>query len=279
MNVKKIVAAISLLITTSSIVCACQPSVPQAETEVESELPELKIGVDILKPFFYKNENGDYTGIDADIAQEACKRAGYTPDFIEITWSNRDTYLDEERVDCLWNAFIKDGREDSYRWTDAYLQSNLRAIVDNKSPDKNVESLPGNAGMAVRVGSKIEEFLKGADDRPSIKIYACGTFEMAETAFVKGYIGALGGHEVVLQKVMENYPGQYRFLDGSILSANLGVAFRKNDTSEHCEKINDALNDMKEDGTITAIFEKYNSDSDLNTDSYTGGEESANVQE
>lgn len=274
MNVKKIMASISLILAASSIVCACQSDDQQVETVAKSELPELNIGVDILKPFFYIDENGDYAGIDAEIAQEACKRAGYTPNFIEVTWSKRDNYLEDESVDCLWSAFIKDGREDMYHWTDTYLQSNLRAIVDNNSPDKDIESIPGHIGMAVRAGSKIEEFLKTFEERPTISIYACGTFEMAETAFIKGYIGALGGHEVVLQKVMENYPGQYRFLDGSILSANLGVAFRKDDTSEYCKKINDALINMKTDGTITAIFEKYDSDSD----SYMDGEESINAQ-
>lgn len=273
MNVKKMIAAISVIMAVSSSVCACQSSDLPVETKAESELYELKIGVDILNPFFYIDENGNYAGIDAEIAQEACKRAGYTPEFVEITWSKRDTYLDDESVDCMWNAFVKNGREDLYRWTDAYLQSNLRAIVDTRSPDINVESLSDHASMAVRVGSKIEEFLKGAEDRPPIKIYACGTFEMAETAFVKGYIGALGGHEIVLQKVIEEYPEQYRFLDGTMLCANLGVAFRKDDTSEHCEKINEALNDMKADGTIEAIFEKYNSVSNSCTDE----EETANV--
>ena len=108
--------------------------------------------------------------------------------------------LQNGTVDCLWSAFIKNGREDDYRWTDAYLQSDLRAIVDVKSPDQDLNELNAGPGMAVRAGSKIEELLLSrADSRPTLHIYACGTFEMAETAFVKGYTGALGGHEAVLQ--------------------------------------------------------------------------------
>ena len=260
LNRKKLVSAALVLIASFSL-CACQQAETSAKEDTSvSKLPELKIGVDILKPFFYVDENGNYAGIDAEIATEACRRAGYEPDFIEISWNQRDEALQNETVDCLWSAFIKDGREDNYLWTDTYLQSNLRAIVDEKSPDQDLKTLHGSTGMAVRAGSKIEELLlDDSVERPNIQIYSCGTFEMAETAFVKGYIGALGGHEAVLREVINSYPESYRFLDGTIMTANLGVAFRKDDTSGICEKINDALTDMKEEDRIKAIWGKYTS--------------------
>lgn len=263
MNTRKFVSVAALVLTAAFSLCACQRSETPAENIAESDLPELNIGVDILKPFFYIDENGDYTGIDADIATEACQRAGYEPNFVEIEWNDRDNYLQDGSVDCLWNAFSKNGREDDYRWTDTYLQSNLRAIVDNKSPDEDIDSLNIHAGMAVRAGSKIEELLlDDTSGRPSIRIYSCGTFEMAETAFVKGYIGGLGCHEIVLEDFMNNYPGQYRFLDGSLMTVDLGVAFSRSDSSEKWQKINDAIKEMKTDGTIAEIWDKYSSASE-----------------
>lgn len=242
----------------SCFLSACTPETAPTQTGAAPELPVLKIGVNIIRPFFYTNENGHYTGIDAEIATEACRRAGYQPDFIENTWRERDTYLKNKTVDCLWSAFIKDGREKLYQWSDPYLQSNLRIIVGMRNPEQDVTTFKGESGVAVHADSKIEELLlENPCERPSISIYSCGTFEMAETAFVKGYVSALGGHELVLREVIHNYPGQYRFLDGSILKANLGVAFRKDDTSEYCQKINTALNEMREDGTIREITRRY----------------------
>ena len=267
MKIKKTIATAALCLL-SCILCACQQTdSTKSDTangvETDATLPELHIGADILKPFFYIDENGDYAGIDADIAVEACRRAGYAPVFVEVSWVDRDSYLNEGTVDCLWSAFIKDGREDAYLWTDTYLQSNLRAIVDSQSPDQDLDSLNTNAGMAVRAGSKLEYLLLHASaDHPSISVYSCGTFSMAETAFVKGYIGALGGHEAVLQEVMNSYPGLYRFLDGSMMSASLGVAFRKDDTSDRWQKINTTLREMKADGTISAIYDSYASHAD-----------------
>ena len=262
MNFRKIFSVLLLLVLLIYALCACQQSDFQNETEstADSDLPELKIGVDILRPFFYKDENGDYAGIDADIASEACQRAGYRPKFVIVSWSDRDNYLENGNADCLWSAFIKNGREDLYHWTDTYLQSNLRAITDIKNPDKNASLSSIHKGIAVRAGSRIEDLLlQDTLSRPSIQVYSCGTFEMAETAFIKGYVGALGGHEAVLQEIINNYPGLYRFLDGSLMTASLGVAFSKDDTSDHYDHINNAIRAMKKDGTITAIYEKYHS--------------------
>lgn len=261
LKIKKIIISVLLFCAALFSLCSCQLSKTREEMNTESELPELKIGADRLKPFFYIDENGEYKGIDAEIAKEACKRAGYRPEFVEISWGDRDDYLQGGSVDCLWSAFIKNGRESDYQWTDSYMQSNLRAIVDSKSPDSSLSTLKGHGGIAVRAGSKIEDILlNDLKDLPVIQIYSCETFEMAETAFIKGYAGALGGHEAVLLQIIDSYPGLYRFLDGNIATADLGVAFSKDDTSDHCEKINKVLNEMKKDGTVEKIIKKYTSD-------------------
>ncbi len=257
LNIKKFISVAAAIFIAVFTLCSCQKTEMPVESTADADLPELKIGVDILKPFFYIDENGNYAGIDADIAKEACKRAGYRPDFIEVSWSDRDEQLRGGSVDCLWTAFIKNGREDFYQWTDTYLKSNLRAIVDTKSPDQEIRTIPTHTGMAVRAGSKIEELLLAETDRPPISIYSCGTFEMAKTAFIKGYIGALGGHEAVLCEVLKDHPGQYRFLDDSIMTADLGVAFSKNDPTEHWQKINSAISELKNEGTIDKIWENY----------------------
>ncbi len=258
MNIRKKISGAFLALAVGCMLCSCQQTEAKTESAADLELPELKIGVDILKPFFYIDENGHYAGIDAEIAEEACRRAGYAPDFVEVSWSERDSELQSGNIDCIWSAFIKNGREDLYDWTDTYLQSNLRVIVDAKSPDHDMRSLNGPGGMAVRADSKIEEILlKNESDRKPIRIYTCGSFEMAENAFVKGYVGALGGHEAVLQDVIQNYSEEYRFLDGSILAADLGVAFCRKDDSEARDKINDALEAMKAEGVIENVYESY----------------------
>lgn len=261
MKRKRFVSTILVLVTVVSLLCGCQNTNAQKETAVDDGFPELRIGVDDLRPFFYIDQNGDYAGIDAEIAIEACRRAGYRPNFVKIAWMDRESSLEEGTVDCIWNAFIKNGREDAYLWTETYMQSELRIIEDGRKPDKDIESIGENTEIAVRAGSKIRELiLKNNENSSPIPVYTCGTFEMAETAFVKGYVATLGGHEAALQEIIRTYPELYHFLDGSLMTADLAVAFQKEDISDKYSKMNDALKSMKEDGTITEILQNYTSD-------------------
>lgn len=258
---RKIYSLISavLFICVAGGLCACQKT-EKTSSESEKNLPEIKIGVDILKPFFYVDENGEYTGIDAEIAKEACKRAGYKPEFTDVEWSDRDEYLENGDVDCLWSAFSEDGREDKYLWTESYMEDELRVIVDSKCPSKSLEDYRGPGGIAVRSGSKVEEILledSKSEDSKINHIYSCGTFEMAQTAFIKEYADALACNKIVLQQIIDENPEMYRYLDGSIMTVHLGVAFKKEENNAYWNKINDAIEEMKQDGTILKIAEKY----------------------
>lgn len=159
LKLKRIIFVALVFITVFSF-CGCQQNEQSNEISPDTKLQELKIGVDTLVPYFYTDENGNFAGIDAEIATEACRRAGYSPDFIKINWDNRDQYLQNGTVDCLWTAFIKDGKEDSYLWTDTYLQSNLRVIIGKNSPEKDIYTLGGARGncCSFRIQSRRNSF-------------------------------------------------------------------------------------------------------------------------
>ena len=258
-------SAISILLCTFAIailcLCGCQTSETsnsQSDAQTDS-LPELRIGIDTLKPFVYLDRSGNYVGIDADIATEACRRAGYKPVFIEIPWTQRTDYLENGSVDCLWTAFAMDGREDSYEWTDCYLTSKEAFLIQDKSPSTCLDDFKGPNGIAVRANSKAEDLLlsDGFSNSSFIKnVHSYGSFDMAKTAFVKAYANGLVSHRIALEQVIADYPGQYRFLNGELQTLHLGVAFSSEKTN--CRNaINDALESMKSDGTLSSIAAQY----------------------
>lgn len=256
-----IILSISTIIL---IITGCTKKSSSKEN-AKKDLPQIRIGVDILKPFFYIDRNGNYAGIDADIAKEACKHAGYQPKFVEIPWSERDRYLEKNKIDCIWTGFIKDQREDQYLWTVSYMTSQLAVITDKHSPSKTLKDFHGPGGIAVRAGSTAEQiFLKKSKtmNQNLENVYSCGTFSQAYTAFVKGYTDALSSHKIVLENLMKDNPGTCRYLDENLMEVHLGVAFKRektqrNDNNEFYKKINKAMKQMKQDGTLTKIQKKY----------------------
>lgn len=105
-----------------------------------------------------------------------------------------------------------------------------------------------------------ELLLSDTFDSASFKVYSCGTYEIAETAFVKRYVATLAGQDIVLKQLLKNHKNLYCFLGDSLMKVDLGVAFKKDDTSMRWKKINDAINEMKDDGTLYKILKKYGCD-------------------
>lgn len=262
---KTLIAAVAaMLLAAVCALCACssEPSSHSGETAPppDNNLPEIKIGVDILEPFFYVGKDGYYVGIDADIAALACQRAGLKPTFVQIPWADRDNYLADGSVDCLWSAFATNGREDDYRWTTSYGDSNLAMLVDSGIPVTSLDDFRGPGGVAVRANSIAEQFFvngAGISSSDPISVHSYGTFALAQGAFVKGYTDALVGHKVVLDELIAENPDRYRYLDTCLMPMRLAVAFPLDYQGEQFDALNNALEQMKADGSIDAIWAAY----------------------
>lgn len=240
--------------------CACAVGGAADDEEPDEAAPTITIGADVLEPFFYVGRDGEYQGIDADIAREACRRAGLKLQFVDVSWSERDARLADGTVDCIWSGFAINGREDSYAWTDSYLDTSLAMIVPNHSPSESLEDFRGPGGVAVRINSIAEQFfLNGASlSNPSaVSIHAYGSAEMAQAAFVKGFTDSWASYKLVLDNFMADYPGLYRYLDDNLVTLHLGVAFEKGYDGPYLSQLNDALDSMKRDGTIDAIVANH----------------------
>ena len=70
------ISAVIACILAGVLLTAC--SLESVKTE-EKTLPKITIGGAIYKPYFYKDVEENYTGIDVELAKEACARLGYRP--------------------------------------------------------------------------------------------------------------------------------------------------------------------------------------------------------
>ncbi len=238
-----------LFATLIALLCACSDTAQQPETEK----PKIRIGGTTYAPYFYRNIGGNYTGIDVEIAEEACARIGYEPVFEELNIDRRFELLDEDYVDCLWSCLTMDGREEEFIWAGPYMY-----------PQRVV---------AVQAGSTSEEIiLKGLN--PNLpEITDLSTFSTVGEVFTslrKGYVDAIIGHESSLRLYTDEYPDGYRYLNMSVCSDAVGVAFKPNGDAALAEKLTQALLEMREDGTTAAIVKKYGLDVEI---SVNGGTE------
>jgi polar amino acid transport system substrate-binding protein len=251
----------------SLLVCGCSTS--DVELGKTDNLPELLIGIDdSYEPYTYVDENGEYIGLDVELAKEACKRMDMEPVFVAIKWDNKNVYLADGAIDCIWSCFSINGRESDYTWVGPYMNSRQMVAVASDSDIENISDLNGRS-VAVMSTTKPETIFleRESDDIPEVgELYSMEDMEYVFTALQYGYVDAAAGHEIMMREYMDSMAGDYRLLDEELQAVNVGVAFDKNNPSEAAAQLDKALADMKDDGTLGEILEKYGISADA-----TGG--------
>ena len=263
-NKKRGKAGLLLVIGTvmmaAVLLSACRT---EDKTAVSSE-KTIVIGYDPFDPYTYQDVNGDMAGIDVEIARQAFDRLGYEPVFKLINWEDKDIYLADGTVDCLWACFTMTDREDKYQWAGPYMYSRQMVAVRD---DSDIYELSGLAGkrIAVQATGKAEmAFLNAADyGLPEVeRVFSLSTTDEMYAILRKGYADAIAGHEGMLGKIVNDGTNTYRMLEESIYASELGVAFEKGTHEELARELTEILEAMKADGSIGQIAEKYGMDAE-----------------
>ena len=115
----------------------------------KSDAKTFTVGFDAeFPPYGYMDDNGEYVGFDLDLAAEVCKRNNWELVKRPIDWDSKDMELSSGSIDCIWNGFTMNGREDEYTWTSPYVDNSQVFVVAQDSGITTFEDLAGkNVGV------------------------------------------------------------------------------------------------------------------------------------
>ena len=114
-----------------------------AGTETAGNGKTFTVGFDASFPPYGYQENGEYVGFDLDLAQEVCDRNGWELVKTPIDWDAKNIELNGGSIDCIWNGFTMNGKEDAYTWTEPYIDNSQVFVVASASGVQNKEELAG----------------------------------------------------------------------------------------------------------------------------------------
>ena len=92
---------------------------------------------------YMDDETGDYTGFDLELAEAVCEIYGWKLVKTPINWDAKDTELNSGAIDCIWNGFTRNGREDDYTWSDPYVDNSQVMVVSENSGINSLSDLAG----------------------------------------------------------------------------------------------------------------------------------------
>ncbi len=257
-----------ILLLFLSLTIAAAPLFACADTDFDdnyANLPELIIGGDNYSPFFFPDDNGNFSGIDVELATEACRIMGYKPQFVYIDWIEKNELLDSGKIDCLWASFTMTDREENYSWSKPYMNSRQVVAV---AADSDITALADleNKRVAVQATTKPDEIFSGVAGKdfnvPKLKRLNCfSDVDHMFAAIREGYVDAIAGHETILIEYMKTSTVSLKILDEPLEEVQLGVAFKKGTHADVIERLDQALALMKQNGFIAEVVEKYGLDS------------------
>ena len=212
-------------------------------------------------PYGYKDDSGNYVGFDLDLAKEVCERNNWTFKAQPIDWDAKDAELDSGSIDCIWNGFTINGRENDYTWSEPYIDNKQVVVVKSDSGIKSLDDLAGKTVETQKDSSALAA-LQG-DNKTLADTFATLT-EVADynTAFMDLESGACNAVAIdigVAQHQISNSEGDFTILNDTISSEQYGIGFKQGNDALR-DQVQKALDEMFEDGTVAKIAENYSDD-------------------
>ena len=232
-----------------------------AGTETAGNGKTFTVGFDASFPPYGYQENGEYVGFDLDLAQEVCDRNGWELVKTPIDWDAKNIELNGGSIDCIWNGFTMNGREDDYTWTPAYINNTQVFAVNKHSGIKKAVDLAGK-NVLVQADSSALAALQD-EENTDIKALADSfgsltqvpDYESALMELEAGSADAVAMDEgVALTKQAQN--DNIVILDDVISQEQYGIAFKKGN-DELRDQVWSTLLEMEKDGTVDKIAAKY----------------------
>ncbi len=235
-----------------------------AETSGENELDKVKaagklvIGVEgTYPPFTYHDDNGELTGLDVELGKAVAEKLGVEAEFQEAAWDSLLIGIDTERFDTVINSVsITDERSEKYDFSDPYYYEARRVVV--RADDDSIQSPEDLNGKKIATNTT-NAFIPWYEEHGA-EVVGIDTSGEAIDLLLSGRVDFVGTSVPVLNAYLEEHPDAEDQVKVAFVIPNsediIAIPVRKGEP-EFLDAVNAALAELREEGTLKEISEKY----------------------
>ncbi len=254
---KKIMTFVLAMLMVAMCLAGCGASKSDSDMKAIQDKGKLVVGITDYAPMDYQDENGEWTGFDAEFARLFAKELGVEVEFFVLAdWGKKFYELETKNIDAVWNGMtITDEVKLNSNCSDPYVINAqvvvMKAdVVGNYADADSMKDLTfavenGSAGQAALDDAGITGYVTLQDQAAALMEVAAGTSDACVI-------------DITMANAMTGEGTSYADLAAgiSLTSEEYGVAFRKD--SDMTAKFNELLAKWMADGTLDALAEKYN---------------------
>ena len=240
--------------------CAAATMFTGCDNAAEGGAKKFVVGFDADFPPYGFKDGKEYKGFDLDLAREVCRRRGWTFVANPINWDAKDMELNSGSIDCIWNGFTIQGREDAYTWTVPYVDNSQVVLVKAGSPIKTLADLKGKI-VGVQTDTPVQKALSKDGDKKELgatfkELVVMPNYNQAVNELNMGGVDAVAMDVGVAKKKMADLPGKFEMLGEIVMTETYGIGFKKGNVSLK-DEVEATLKEIFADGTGAKIAEKY----------------------
>lgn len=253
--------AMTMILMLALTGCGTQTPTEPEPTTTESDLAyvqdkgEMIIGITMYEPMNYM-DGSELVGFDTEFAKAVCEKLGVEPNFIEIDWDNKFPALSSKSIDCIWNGMtITDEVKLNADVSKAYVK-NAQVVVANKDKAAELTTLDSlkDLKFAAESGSAGEAALKDNGLEANCVAVPAQTDALLEVMSGSADACVI---DITMANAMTGEGTSYADLAPAmeLTTEEYGIAFRKD--SDITAKVDSIIDELKEDGTLDKLAEKY----------------------
>lgn len=252
---KKLFAMVMAMLLVLSCFAGCVQESGSDLKDIQNK-GKIVVGITEYAPMDFKDENGNWTGFDAELATLFANELGVEIEFFVIAdWGKKFVELETKQIDVIWNGMTIS--DDVLNNTSCSIPYVLNAQVIVMKADKiaqypDVASMK-NLSVAVENDSAGEDAAKAAGFTNLIEV------QYQDNALMEVAAGTADACviDITMANNMTGAGTSYADLGKSfsLTEEEYGVGFRKD--SDVTAKLNNFLKKLMQDGTLQALADKY----------------------